>query len=50
MAEPAEQALQPTAYSVRYAPASGRGSPPAFGSRHQGKTKTPIVAACLARY
>jgi hypothetical protein len=27
------QALEPTPYSLRYAPASGRGSPPAFGAK-----------------
>ena len=29
---PPDQGLEPTPYSLRFAPASGRGSPPAFGS------------------
>ena len=38
MAKPAPNiGLEPTPYSVRCAPASGRGSPPAFGLSHASR-------------
>jgi hypothetical protein len=34
--------MEPTAYSVRYAPASGSGSCPAFGYSGSAKMKDPL--------